>query len=240
MFAGASGVGKTTSAKALEDNSCTYWTPDDAEFSIPFISGSVSDLLPKTKDMPHADMLSRDPKDLYMEDYQILNLRQKLFREQIEKSGNFVSDRSFLDSAAYFLYKQADKIPACEVESFLSLCKQLTNTYCTHLILFDFNVDMLHEWNTEDNGKRIKSNYFQMEITTIMKMVLDIWDISCLGLPISRLAGGGWFKPDNLLDYGAEKYIISSIYGKTKVLLCKEVDREIRNKLIWQFIHGKI
>ena len=65
-------------------------------------------------------MLSKDPTKLYREDYQILNLRNMLFRDKHE----FVSDRSYLDSIAYFLYKQSDKIPSCEIEHFISLANQ--------------------------------------------------------------------------------------------------------------------
>ena len=87
LLAGPSGVGKTTVAKFLSE-----------ELGIKFISGSVSDLLPQTKEMTHAEMLARDSKDLYTEDFQLLNLRNKLFVDKDQ----YVSDRSYLDSAAYF------------------------------------------------------------------------------------------------------------------------------------------
>ena len=124
MFAGPSGIGKTTLAEGLSVNE-----------GLLYLSGSVSDILPETKEMSHKDMLNRDQKDLYMEDYKILNLRKKLFQDK----ENFVSDRSFLDSAAYFYYKQVDKIPACEIEHFLELCKMCLNKYCTHLIFLPLN-----------------------------------------------------------------------------------------------------
>lgn len=226
MFAGASGVGKTTSANYIAET-----------LGIDFVSGSVSDLLPKTKEMPHAEMLARDSKTLIMEDYQILNLRNKKFKDYVEKGNSFVSDRSYLDSAAYFLYKQADKIPACEVEAFLALCKQLLNVQCSHLILFDFGVEMLHDWVTEDNSKRITNNYFQMEITTIMKMVLGIWEAEHFG-PVNNLKGHFW-NPQTL-DYGAEIWKVNSVYGSTSILLVKEVNKEIRNKLICQYLNGQL
>ena len=56
MFAGASGTGKTTLANFI---SKVY-----GEGQIPFFSGSVSDLLPETKGMPHKDMLARDSQTL--------------------------------------------------------------------------------------------------------------------------------------------------------------------------------
>ena len=168
MFAGASGTGKSTLAEWLANG---YELFDSN--SMPFVSGSVSDLLPKTKEMSHKDMLARDPMELYHEDMQILNLRHKKFQEY----ENFVSDRSYLDSAAYFLYKQADKQPECEVEHFLELCKMLLNQECTHLIFIRFHTGLYKEWITEDNGKRIVSSFFQMEISAIMEMILKLWGL---------------------------------------------------------------
>ena len=46
MFVGPSGIGKTTLAKFIE-----------TKYGIPFISGSMSDLRPDTKEMHHAEFL---------------------------------------------------------------------------------------------------------------------------------------------------------------------------------------
>ena len=172
LLAGPSGVGKTTVAKFLSE-----------ELGIKFISGSVSDLLPQTKEMTHAEMLARDSKDLYTEDYQILNLRNKLFSKEEE---SFVSDRSFLDSAAYFLYKQADKIPACEVEQFINLAKMATLQSIDYLVFIDYSLDMFNNWIIEDNSKRVISKFFQMEISRIMYMVLDIWGLKLQSYPMIK------------------------------------------------------
>ena len=48
MFVGPSGIGKTTLAKFIE-----------TKYGIPFISGSMSDLMPDTKEMHHAEFLPR-------------------------------------------------------------------------------------------------------------------------------------------------------------------------------------
>lgn len=214
MFAGPSGLGKTTLAKELSD--------------LKFISGSVSDLIPATKEMKHENMLARDPKELLMEDYQIIQFRHKLFRDE----DNFVSDRSYLDSAAYFYYKQADKIPACEMEHFLELCKMLMNKDCTHLIMLNLTPELLRDWITEDNNKRITSNYFQVMISRIMKTVIQLWgfnwvkDIGSIGPMFKSIP----------LAYGATEYLIKSPYGETKVLVIDELNKEIRLKLIEQFL----
>lgn len=233
MFAGPSGIGKTTLAKGVEE---LY---SNQSVDIPFISGSVSDLVESTREMSHKDMLKRDSMTLQMEDYQILNLRKKKFDNQVTSGKNFVCDRSFLDSAAYFIYKQAESIAKCEVEHFLALSKLLNATYCTHLILLDFTPDMIQEWVTEDNNKRITNNYFQMEIAHIMSMVLDLWGIRYTE-DITSIRGKHLFSPTTLLKYGAKRGIIDSPYGKVNVLVIRESVKEIREKLIKLFIDGKI
>ena len=225
LLAGPSGVGKTTMANFLAQ-----------ELGIKFISGSVSDLLPQTKDMAHADMLSRDSKELYMEDYKILNLRKKIFSNAEE---SFVSDRSFLDSAAYFLYKQADKIPACEIEHFLELSKMVTLQTTDYLILVDYTMDMLNNWVIENNHKRIINKYFQMEISRIMLMILDIWGVKWdnyyptirehpeTGTFIEKIFGKV-LDLENAVSSGT----IQNIYGTTQVIVLREANKEIRERIL--------
>lgn len=225
LLAGPSGVGKTTIANFLAQ-----------ELGIKFISGSVSDLLPQTKDMAHADMLARDSKELYMEDYKILNLRKKIFSNVEEP---FVSDRSFLDSAAYFLYKQADKIPACEIEQFLELSKMVTLQTTDCLILVDYTMDMFNNWVIENNNKRIISKYFQMEISRIMSMILDIWGVKWdnyyrtirerpeTGNFIEKIFGKV-LDLENAVSIGT----IQNIYGTTQIMVLREANKEIRERIL--------
>ena len=225
LLAGPSGVGKTTIANFLAK-----------ELGIKFISGSVSDLLPQTKDMAHADMLSRDSKELYMEDYKILNLRKKIFSNVGEP---FVSDRSFLDSAAYFLYKQADKIPACEIEHFLELSKMVTLQTTDCLILVDYTMNMLNNWVIENNNKRIINKYFQMEISRIMSMILDIWGVkwdNYYRTIRERPENGNFIEKifgkvldlENAVSTGT----IQNLYGTTQVVVLREANKEIRERIL--------
>ena len=224
LLAGPSGVGKTTVAKFLSE-----------ELGIKFISGSVSDLLPQTKEMTHAEMLARDSKDLYTEDYQILNLRNKIFSKEEEP---FVSDRSFLDSAAYFLYKQADKIPACEVEQFINLAKMATLQSIDYLVFIDYSLDMFNNWIIEDNSKRVISKFFQMEISRIMYMVLDIWGLKWQSYPTIKEYpdDGNIFEKlfGKLMDLDDKVSIgqISNLYGTTKVIVLREANKELRERIL--------
>lgn len=210
----------TTIAKLIEQ-----------EYSIPFLSGSVSDLLPNTKNILHKDMISRDSNELIKEDYQILNLRNKLFKDK----DPFISDRSYLDSAAYFCYKQADKIPKCEVEHFMALCKMILTQQCTHLILLDFTPDMVNSWVIEDNDKRITNPYFQLMISSIMKNVLSLWGFTIVK-EITNISKS-LFNSIPLQQGASFGYIDNNQYNKVKVLIIRETDLEIRKKLIKDFIN---
>ena len=167
VFAGPSGIGKTTLAKLLSE-----------ELKLDYISGSISDLLPDTKNLTHQEMLSRDPKELQMEDYKIMNLRNKLFSKYKLKC--YISDRSFLDSAAYFIYKQASKLPTCELVSFLDLARDLTIKNVDYLIVLDFPVSFILNWNIEDNNKRILNDFFQCSISKLIRLVLEYWGVTLI------------------------------------------------------------
>jgi adenylate kinase family enzyme len=212
MLLGSSGVGKTTLASWISEN-----------WKVPFISGSVSDLIKNTKNISHRDMLSRDQEVLYQEDFQILNLRNKIFKDQEA----FVSDRSYSDSAAYFYYKQAYAIPKCEMEHFFELCKMMLNQQCTHLIFLEFTKDMINEWVIEDNNKRITNNYFQYLISNIMRMSLDF-----IGY---KSTDNKWFP----LYKGAEVGEIKTLYGRTQVLIVREPNLKKRKEIIESWLIRK-
>ena len=136
MFVGPSGIGKTTLAKFIE-----------TKYGIPFISGSMSDLMPDTKEMHHAEFLHQECGELMNKEYQLLNLRNKLFKDK----ETFVTDRSYVDLAAYFIYKQSTNIPECEVDAFLDICKDLTVQQCDLLIYLPLSMYNMKEWPMEDN-----------------------------------------------------------------------------------------
>lgn len=225
MFAGPSGIGKSTLAE---------WLSEQLE-DVPFISGSVSDLLPETKEIPHVEMLNKSSKEAYMEDYQILNLRNKLYQKYTEYT-SFVTDRSYLDSAAYFYYKQAKELPACEVEHFLELCKMLLNKQCDKLIYLSWDVSQSREWIIEDNNKRIQSPYFQILISNIMQMVMEFWNAVPTDERIMGKRYGTFGYKFKQYQYGAQVYTVSSPYGITEVMEINELMRDNREELIKKFL----
>jgi len=228
MFAGPSGVGKTTLAKFIEN----IGGGDEPLWE--FISGSVSDLLPNTKSETHRDMLSHDKKELYTQDFQVLNLRKKLFAN----SESFVSDRSFLDSAAYFLYKQADSIPQCEMDHFLELCKMCLCQYCDKLIILNFTPYMVRNWVIEDNNKRILNKYFQAHISSIMLMILDNW--GAVFSDTVTVDNRGLFRLETYRYGGYKLGTLESIYGNLDILLINEPVLDIRKYIISKQLGVKI
>ena len=216
QFAGPSGVGKTTLSKWFEE-----------QFKVEFISGSVSDLLPSTKEELHKDMLSHDKKDLYTQDYQILNLRNKLFATK----ESYVSDRSFLDSAAYFMYKQADTIPQCELEHFFELCKKCLVEQTDLLVVVGFTPYMVKNWVMEDNSKRILNKYFQAEISYIMRYIMEEWGFS-FESPIPTIYRRGFMRDIPLNNGQYYSNDITTIYGSTKVIWIDEPGLVTRKNII--------
>ncbi len=162
MFVGPSGIGKTTLAQAVAK-----------KYDIPFISGSMSDLLPATKGVSHNEILSLGSEAMYKSDFQLLNLRNKLFRDK----ENFVTDRSYADLAAYFWYKQSRSMPECEMEHFFCQCKELMENQCDLAIFLPLNLSTYHEWPMEDNKKRIMNRFFQVQISSLMSELLANWEI---------------------------------------------------------------
>lgn len=168
MFVGPSGIGKTTLAQYVAKSQ-----------NIPFISGSMSDLLPATKDITHNELLSLGSKAMQSSDYQLLSLRNRLFRGKEE----FVTDRSYADLAAYFWYKQSRTLEECELEHFIGCCRASMEDQCDLAIFLPLNLCNYSDWEMEDNKKRITNRFFQIQMSSLMGELLADWEISTLCLP---------------------------------------------------------
>lgn len=209
MLSGPSGIGKTTVAKRISEMN-----------NIPFISGSMSDLLPSTKEISHEEILEKSKQELALEDNQLVNLRHKLF----SKHDNFISDRSFLDSATYFTLKQNKTLPECEIESFLDLCKMCLVTDCEYLILLGISRAVFKDIQIENNHKRITNKYFQYQISIMMEGILNL-----MGFNMTHIFP--------LLNIGHINY---PEVGEVKVMILNDYDLESRLSWINHFINDKI
>lgn len=214
QFAGPSGIGKTTMAKVLAE-----------QYGIPFISGSYRDLVPETNDIPHSDMIQLDARQIFEQDVKLLNARNKTWGKYL----NLISDRSYVDSAAYLIQKLSHRIPQCDMEDFVEKCRILNLIQTTHLIFVEFTREYFTKWEMEDNGKRIVNKFYQEQMSEIMRSVVI-----------------NHFGPPKYTGYiqGSERsnlvYTINGSYNDeeftTNLLVLQEMDHNSRIKVINQFL----
>ena len=205
---GCSGIGKTTLAQAIAQ-----------KYGLNFVSGSYSDLVPVTKKMPHSDMIQQDAKTIFEQDVQVLNARRKVFNMY----GALVSDRSYIDSAAYMIQKLSHRIPTCEVEDFVEKCRVLTLTQCKKVIYLPYTVEHFKKWNIEDNGKRVLNKFYQAEVSSIINWLIEeYWECELLNVMRNNLV----FR---LVDGDNE-----DLY--TDILVLKEIKHDDRMFVIDAFI----
>lgn len=210
MFTGVSGVGKTTLAK---------WASE--YFNLPFISGSYSDLVKETKNMSHQDMINQDAETVFRQDMQLLSLRNKEFSQ----CDDFITDRSFFDSAAYFINKLSHRLPQCDIEHALECCKLLLSRHCTHLIFIPYSDKFFRDWVIEDNNKRILSKYYQYQVSQVMYGLLKLWGYKRYPKIWSKLHNG----IDNMGT-------IDIMGNKIKILVLDELNLNKRKDIIKRFL----
>ena len=212
-FAGCSGIGKTTLAKALSE-----------QWNVPFVSGSYSDLVPSTKDMSHNSMIMEDAQTIYAQDTKLMALRRKLFRNTSE----FICDRSFLDSAAYMIQKLSHRLPQCDIEDFVEKCRILTVSLCPKTVFLPFTEEYFYHWEIEQNGKRISNKFYQTEVSLLMGWLLSHWgcelhDVITIGNDQAPVWSMEAFLPGGEKEY-------------TQILVLETQDHEKRMRLINEFL----
>ena len=208
---GCSGIGKTTLALAIAK-----------QYGLKFVSGSYSDLVPVTKNMPHSEMIQQDAKTIFEQDVQVLNARRKAF----DMYEALVSDRSYIDSAAYMIQKLSHRLPTCEIEDFIEKCRVLTLSQCGKVIYVPYTKEHFTKWNIEDNGKRVLNKFYQAEVSAIIDWLIEsYWECEF----ISTIMG----KTDNPIFrlYDQEDH---GLY--TDILVLKEIPHEDRMAVINRFI----
>lgn len=154
-FSGASGIGKTTLANWLS-----------SKLNLPFVSSSMSDLLPETKGINQSELVANPNFD---NEVLLLNKRHSLYNSYMD---GFVTDRSYLDSMAYLLIKLSHKLDSKDVRAFMQICREYLIRDFTHLILLDYSGEALSTWNLEDNKKRVTNPYFQFMVGSAMRNIL--------------------------------------------------------------------
>lgn len=220
MFAGPSGIGKTTLANMLAE-----------KLDIPFISGSYSDLIVATKELKHNEMLNLPPDEKQRMDYQVVTLRHQAFSQ----TPQFVSDRSYLDSMAYWINKLSASVCGCETDDFIGLCETLLFKECTHLIVLPFSNNVMRQWGEiEDNGKRITNPWYQFQITKIMDGLLEKmhYKISTERFMPALRYSRGFIRPHNSLNIEDDRFKTPTV----KVLYLDHSDLETRMKTIETFL----
>jgi molybdopterin-guanine dinucleotide biosynthesis protein len=164
QIAGPSGVGKTTLAKKISE-----------EFKIPFINGSYSAAVPETETLTHNQMMAQSVTQQQEQDFKVLTYRREHYASAIINHTDYVSDRSYADSAAYWLFKLSKLLCKDDTETFMNACESLHDLQCNHLIFIPFTDDMIDSWEIENNDKRILSPYFQWTISNIIASVINNW-----------------------------------------------------------------
>lgn len=159
-FAGCSGIGKTTLAQALSEQT-----------GVPFISGSYSDLIPSTKNLSHSTMIMSEPEDIFHNDMRLMSMRRKLFKD----TPDFICDRSFIDSAAYLIQKLSHRYAQCDMEDFIEKAHMLTLEQCPKIVFLPFTEECFQKWTIEPNGKRVSNKFYQIEVSCLMTWVLSHW-----------------------------------------------------------------
>ena len=149
---GPSGVGKTTLCKALAL---------DSKNQLAYVSASSRDLLPQAS-IKQIDHLDDSEFDL-----QLISKRTQLFNNLMEHSGSFITDRSLLDSAAYYILKYSSTKQSCDIDEIVSHCLKETMKTFDYVINIPYSVGGNPSWKFEDNGSRIVNTYYQETVSLV-------------------------------------------------------------------------
>ncbi len=167
-FTGASSTGKSTLARLLTS---------DAKFRtiLPeFISVDARALL-ASKGFGSMDNMNREQ----LRDFQCTYLNQKIVIEAGRDA--YLTDRSFVDVAAYWLERDAEGLSECEVKEFVESCRYGARRYDLHFFfptgLFPFTSD----------GYRSEEADFHKRIDAKITALIHEWEIDAVRLDMIDL-----------------------------------------------------
>lgn len=162
-FTGSSSTGKTTLSLRLHK---------DARFRdiIPNLLAVDARSLLESNKFKSMDKMTREEQ----RGFQRLYLQRKIDLE--EKKNYYITDRSFIDVAAYWLERDSEGLAASNVDSYVNICRQQTSRYDLH---FYFPYGLLP---FESDGYRSELLYFHERIDKCIRQLLAEWSVKVINL----------------------------------------------------------
>lgn len=161
MICGASGTGKTTLANHISEL-----------YKLPYVSTSAKEVWPRFGFENHADAHLKSTSDKKIgSEYQIAILSHRI--ETLKEHDRFVTDRSFVDNAAYIMMELGHLLTECETDMLFEECSKGMRR-CDGLIHLSWNSQIA----LEDDNNRIVNHHFQEMTDTILTWVINMGKIS--------------------------------------------------------------
>ncbi|MFZ0943940.1 MAG: ATP-binding protein [Syntrophobacteraceae bacterium] len=157
-FTGTSCTGKTTLSYLLREEP---WVKSHLPL---FITVDARSLL-TSRGFQSVDRMS--PHEL--RDFQTEYLSKKIHTE--DGQDNYITDRSFVDVAAYWIERDAEGLPLSDVEPYVERCREEVKRYDTHFY-FPFGIIQF-----ESDGFRSEDLDFHTRIDLRIQKLLKEWNL---------------------------------------------------------------
>lgn len=167
-FTGSSSTGKTTLAMSLKE---------DARFRVLLQNFITIDARSLLKEYGFRGLDNMSTQDRIR--FQRLYLERKLLLENGEDG--YLTDRSFIDVAAYWLEVDAASTEASDVGSYVECCRKAANRYDIHFY-FPFGL-----FQFEADGYRSEQACFNERIDSRISQLIREWGIEVVNLDMKDL-----------------------------------------------------